>query len=53
MKEPFQNFPAAGDLESVDEAGNELDSLLSASAADDGRVALACVSCRQNNPFLG
>ena len=51
VKEPFQNFPASGDLESIDEEGNGLDSLLPSSPADDGRVALACVSCRQANPF--
>ena len=55
MKEPFQNFPAAADLESVDddEEGNELDSFLPSSPAGDGQVALACVSCRQENTFLG
>ena len=52
VKEPFQNFPAAADLESVDEEGNALDSVLPSSPAEDGRVALACVSCRQANLFL-
>ena len=51
VKEPFQNFPAGGNLESVEEE-NQLDSLLpSSSPAEDGQVALACVSCRQENPF--
>ena len=54
VKEPFQNFPAAADLESVDEEeGNELNSFLPSSPAGDGQVALACVSCRQENTFLG
>ena len=53
VKEPFQNFPASGNFESVEEdEGNQLDSLLpSSSPAEDGQVALACVSCRQANPF--
>ena len=53
VKEPFQNFPAGDNLESVEEEeGNELDSLLpSSSPAEDGRVTLACVSCRQETPF--
>ena len=53
VKEPFQNFPAGDNLESLEEEeGNELDSLLpSSSPADNGRVALACVSCRQENSF--
>jgi len=49
VKEPFQNFPAGGNLESVDEEENELNSLLPSS--EDGRVSLACVSCRQSNPL--
>ena len=52
VKEPFQNFPAGDNLESVEEEeGNELDPLLPSSAAEDGRVTLACVSCRQETPF--
>ena len=51
VKEPFQNFPAGDNLESVEEEGNELDSFLPSSPADGGRVALACVSCRQETPL--
>ena len=44
VKEPFQNFPAGGQRET--EEGNQLDSFLSSSDGEDGRVALECVSCR-------
>ena len=52
VKEPFQNFPASGDLESIDKEENSLDSVLPSTPAEDGRVALACVSCRQAAPFF-
>jgi len=51
-KQPFRNFPATDELEPLEEKReNDLESSLPSLDAGDGRVSLACVSCRQSNPL--